>query len=83
MHPPYGSNYHCCTPLMDSQIHTQDENDQSLHNTGKKTVKDINWKCKYCSYTNNEEVSWAVFGDYDDYREGARVCVICYRYCAR
>ena len=40
-----------------------------------------------CLYTNNEEMSWAVFGDYfvdyNDGREGARVCIICYKYCAK
>ena len=68
---------------MNSQINKQDENDKSIHNTQKKTLKDIDWRCKYCSYLNNEEVSWAVFGDYDAGREGACVCIICYKYCTR
>ena len=29
-----------------------------------------------------ELLCWAVFGD-DDCREGARICIICYKYCAR
>ena len=65
----------------------QDENDNSHHNAEQKTVKNIDWKCTHCSYTNNEEVSWAVFGDYyvdyDNCREGARMCIICCKYCAR
>ena len=49
----------------------QDENDNSRCNVGTTTVKNIDWKCRYCSYTNNEEVSWAVFGDYFvDYDDG-------------
>ena len=56
----------------------QDENDNSHHNAEQKTVKNIDWKCRYCSYTNNEEVSWVVFGDYfvdyDDGQEGAHIC---------
>ena len=70
-------NYNCCSHIMNSQ----DENHNSHHNE-EKMVKNIDWKCRYCSYTNNEEVSWAVFGD-DDCREGARICIICYKYCAR
>jgi hypothetical protein len=48
-----------------------------------KNIEIIDWRCKYCSYLNNEEVSWAVVGDYDAGREGARVCIICYEYSAR
>jgi hypothetical protein len=33
------------------------------------------WRCPQCSYTNDEEISRAVFGDMDKW---ARVCVICY-----
>jgi hypothetical protein len=36
------------------------------------------WRCPQCSYTNNEEISRAVFGDMDEW---ARVCVICYFSC--
>ena len=72
---------------MNSQRNEQDENDSSHCNRGKKSVKSIDWKCRYCLYTNNEEMSWAVFGDYfvdyNDGREGARVCIICYKYCAK
>jgi hypothetical protein len=68
---------------MNSQISQQDENDKSLHNTGKKKPRDIDWRCRYCSHHNNEQVSWAVFGDDDAGREGARVCIICYEYSAR
>jgi rubrerythrin len=33
------------------------------------------WICRACSYTNEEDISRAVFGNTD---EGSRVCVICY-----
>ena len=36
------------------------------------------WRCPQCSYTNNEDISRAVFGDTDEW---ARVCVICYIIC--
>ena len=65
----------------------QDENNNARCNGGKKPAKDIDWKCRHCSYTNTEQVSWAVFGDYfvdcNDGREGAHICVICYECCAR
>ena len=71
---------------MNSQRNEQDENDNSQCNT-EKMVKNIDGKCRYCLYTNNEEMSWAVFGDYfvyyDDGREGACACIICYKYCAK
>ena len=38
------------------------------------------WRCPQCSYTNDEEISRAVFGDTDEW---ARVCVICYISCPR
>jgi hypothetical protein len=38
------------------------------------------WRCPRCSYTNNEEISRAVFGDTDEW---AQVCVICYISCPR
>ena len=56
---------------------------KSLHFTQTVAVNNLDWKCNYCSYTNNEEVSGAVFGDHDDDREGAQLCIICYKYCAR
>jgi hypothetical protein len=43
-------------------VSARDENNNSGRNVEKPTVKNIDWKCRYCSYTNNEEVSWAVFG---------------------
>ena len=80
-------NYNCYSYVNNSRMSAQDENDNSRCNGGEKTVKNIDWKCRYCSYTNNEEISWSVFGDYfvdyDDGREGARMCIICYKYCAR
>ena len=33
------------------------------------------WICRACSYTNEEDISRAVFGNTD---EGSHVCVICY-----
>ncbi len=36
------------------------------------------WKCPQCSYTNEEEISRAVFGDTD---EGGQTCIICYNLC--
>jgi hypothetical protein len=36
------------------------------------------WRCPQCSYTNNEEISRAVFGDTDEWTQ---VCVICYISC--
>jgi hypothetical protein len=68
---------------MTGQTYKRIVDGNSLHHTQTVTVNNIDWKCKYCSYINNEEVSWAVFGDYDNDREGARVCVMCYKYCAR
>ena len=59
------------------------EDGKSHNHTQTGTVNNLDWKCNYCSYTNNEDVSWAVFGDYDDGREGARLCIICNKYCAR
>ncbi len=38
----------------------------------------LHWRCPQCSYTNDEDISRAVFGDTD---EGARVCDICYISC--
>jgi transposase-like protein len=38
------------------------------------------WRCPQCSYTNDEEISRAVFGDTDEW---AQVCVICYISCPR
>jgi hypothetical protein len=38
------------------------------------------WRCPQCCYTNNEEISRAVFGDTDEW---AQVCVICYISCPR
>jgi hypothetical protein len=38
------------------------------------------WRCLQCSYTKNEEISRAVFGDTDEW---AQVCVICYIICPR
>ena len=55
---------------------------KSLHNTQTVTVNNLDWKCKYCSYTNNKAVSWAVFGDYDNGGEGACWCVMSYKYFA-
>ncbi len=36
------------------------------------------WRCPQCSYTIDEEISRAVFGDTDEW---AQVCVICYISC--
>jgi hypothetical protein len=36
------------------------------------------WRCPQCSYTNDEDISRAVFGDTDEW---AQVCVICYIIC--
>jgi hypothetical protein len=36
------------------------------------------WRCPQCSYTDDEEISRAVFGDTNEW---ARVCVICYISC--
>ena len=68
---------------MTCQTNKRIRDDKSLNHTQTVSVNNLDWKCNYCSYTNNEEVSWAVFGDYDDGREGARLCIICYKYCAR
>ena len=58
----------------------QHKSPHSNSETGTETNPD--WMCKYCSYTNNEEVSRAgVFGDYHDGQDGARFCIICYQYC--
>ena len=35
------------------------------------------WICRACSYTNEEDISRAVFGNTD---EGTHICVICYTY---
>jgi rubrerythrin len=38
-------------------------------------VEQFYWICRACSYTYEEDISRAVFGDTD---EGTHVCVICY-----
>ncbi len=42
------------------------------------SASELLWRCPQCSYTNNEEISMAVFGDTDEW---AQVCVICYIGC--
>ncbi len=34
------------------------------------------WKCPYCSYTNSEDMSRAVFGDTSEARQ---TCIMCYK----
>ncbi len=35
----------------------------------------LEWKCTHCSYTNEEDISRAVFGDTTEAR---RTCIMCY-----
>ena len=62
---------------MNCQTNKHVVDGKSRHHTQTVTVNNLDWRCNYCSYTNNEEVSWSVFGDYDDGCEGARLCIIC------
>ena len=36
------------------------------------------WKCPHCSYTNEEDMSIAVFGDTAEARQ---TCIMCYSFC--
>jgi hypothetical protein len=50
--------------------HKQTRVEVALHSTDQ-----LLWRCPQCSYTKDEEISRAVFGDTDEW---AQVCVICY-----
>ncbi len=67
---------------MGSKPDERVDDGKSCNQTQTVTVKNLDWTCKFCSYTNNEEVSRAVFGDSDEGIKGAQLCVICYKYCA-
>jgi hypothetical protein len=39
-----------------------------------KPMTDLEWKCSHCSYTNEEDMSRAAFGDTN---EAGRTCIMC------
>ncbi len=43
-----------------------------------KTTTDFEWKCPHCSYTNDEDMPRAVFGDTTKARQ---TCIMCYNLC--
>ena len=43
-----------------------------------KPIPGFEWKFSHCSYTNEEEMLRANFGDTD---EGGQICIICYYLC--
>jgi hypothetical protein len=40
-----------------------------------KPMTSLEWKCPHCSYTNEEDISRAVFGDTN---EAGQTCIMCY-----
>ncbi len=40
-----------------------------------KPTTGLEWKCPHCSYTNEEDMSRAIFGDT---AEARRTCIMCY-----
>ena len=81
VHRPYDTLY--APPLHTTQRPNKCNNiNRHTQNPETGTETNTDWMCKLCSYTNNKEVSLAVFGDYHNGRDGARFCIICYQYCA-
>ena len=73
--------YLCTAAALNSTTKQMQQHKSPHSNSDIGTVTITDWKCKYCSYTNYEVVSHAVFGDYHDGRDEARFCIICYQYC--
>ena len=81
VHRPYDT---LCTAAVNNSTTKQMQQHKPPHsNSETGTVTNPDWICKYCSYTNNEEVSLAVFGDYHEGQDGAQFCIIGYQYCMR
>ncbi len=71
-----------CVSAVDAVSRSSPARDLSLDNeeVDLNSADQLLWRCPQCSYTNDEEISRAVFGDTDEW---ARVCVICYISCPR
>jgi hypothetical protein len=69
-----GENVNHCHNNVDAGSNggNVDQHKQTKVEVDLNSADQLLWRCPQCSYTNNEEISRAVFGDMDEW---AQVCV--------
>ncbi len=75
-----GEKVHHCHKNVDAGSNGGNVNQhkQTRVEVDSNSTDQLHWRCPHCSYTNDEDISRAVFGDTN---ELAQVCLICYISC--